>query len=385
MLTAPEVAPSRFRWDRLTYASAVGYAVLVCALSIGVVLGELREQFHLSGVVAALHGSTFGIGLLVSGAFGVRAIDRVGRRTAMIIAVSLVGVGVTVFVLGPAWPVTLAGTVMSGLGGALLVMLMPGIISDHHGEHRAAAFAAVNAVPGAVGVAFALLIGAAIATGWSWRIPYLGLTVVCLVALVAVGRRAVLPAGERHGRFRIAGFLDREVLRPWLHLINAALVDFTPGVWAVVYLHEVGGASDGAAPALSCVFGVMMFVSRLAVPAFLRRSERWTLPLGYVVTALGAVLMVTGPGLAVRVAGLALIGFGAAPLYPLTVDRFYSAVGHRQDSVSMGAFCALASGVAVTAGPLALGVLADIVGLQYGMLVVPALCVVAVVTQRRPA
>ena len=52
-------APARFRWDRLTYASALGYCMLVAALSVGVVLGELRDQFHLDGVIAALHASTF--------------------------------------------------------------------------------------------------------------------------------------------------------------------------------------------------------------------------------------------------------------------------------------------------------------------------------------
>ena len=48
----------------------------------------------------------------------------------------------------------------------------------------------------------------------------------------------------------------------------------------------------------------------------------------------------------------------------------------------MGAYCALASGVAVTLGPLALGVLADAVGLRWAMLVVPVLAAVGAVTQR---
>ena len=81
-MTSATDAPTRFRWDRLTYASALGYCVLVSGLSVGVVLGELRAQFHINGVIAAMHGSTFGVGLLVSGVWGVGVVDRIGRRTA---------------------------------------------------------------------------------------------------------------------------------------------------------------------------------------------------------------------------------------------------------------------------------------------------------------
>ena len=42
-----------FRWDRLTISIALGYCLLVVALSAGVVLGELRSELHISGVIAA--------------------------------------------------------------------------------------------------------------------------------------------------------------------------------------------------------------------------------------------------------------------------------------------------------------------------------------------
>ena len=83
--------------------------------------------------------------------------------------------------------------------------------------------------------------------------------------------------------------------------------------------------------------------------------------------------MCFAPGLPLKVIGLVIVGLGGAPLYPLTVDRFYQRAGHALDAVSLGAFCALASGVAVTLGPLALGVLADSVGLRWALLVVPVL------------
>ncbi|HQZ35864.1 MAG TPA: MFS transporter [Ilumatobacteraceae bacterium] len=375
-------APPSFRWDRLTYSSALGYCLLVAGLSIGVVLGELRDQFRISGVVAALHGSTFGIGLLFAGVFGVRLVDRIGRVRALRLSAAGLAGGVVVFCVGPSWPITLLGTAFTGLGGALLVMVMPGLISDHHGEHRAQAFAAVNAAPGVAGVAFSLVVGAALSAGWSWRPPYLVLTAVFTIALAVVALPVRVPEGQRQGTFSLRHFRDREVMVPWLFIVNAVLAEFSVGIWIVAYLREVGHASAGLAPIIASVFGVMMFATRVTLPTLLRVWGDATISYSFVIIGLGATVMCLGPGLAWKTAGLVLVGFGAAPLYPLTVDRFYHRADHALDAVALGAYCALASGVAVTLGPLALGVLADAVGLRWALLVVPALATVGAVTQR---
>ena len=356
--------------------------MLVAALSVGVVLGELREQFGLSGVVAALHGSTFGIGLLVAGVWGVRVVDRLGRRTTLQYATIAMLAGVVLLCLGPAWPVTLFGTVLSGLGGAMLVMVMPGLISDHHGEHRATAFAAVNGAPGLAGLLFSFVIGGALAAGLSWRGPYLAITALFAAALAFVAWPVDVPEGDRQADFSLKPFADPEVRTPWLHIVNAVLTEFTVGIWAVTYLHEVGKASSGLAAVVASVFGIMMFVVRLILPRLLARFGDATIMLSFLTIGFGALVMAFAPGLPLKVVGLTIVGFGGGPLYPLTVDKFYGRAGHKLDSVSMGAFCALASGAAVTLGPLALGVLADQVGLRWALLVVPVLAVLGAVTQR---
>ena len=375
-------APRSFRWDRLTYSSALGYCLLVAGLSVGVVLGELREQFQISGVVAALHGSTFGIGLLVAGVFGVGLVDSIGRARALQLSAAGLAGGVVMFCVGPSWPITLLGTAFTGLGGALLVMVMPGLISDHHGEHRAAAFAAVNAAPGVAGVAFSLVIGGALSAGWSWRPPYLILTAMFTIALAFVALPVRVPEGPREGTFSLRHFRDRKVMVPWLFIVNAVLAEFSVGIWAVTYLREVGHASAGLAPIIASVFGVMMFATRVAIPTLLRWWGDATISYSFVIIGVGATVMCFGPGLGWKTAGLVLVGFGGAPLYPLTVDRFYRRADHALDAVALGAYCALASGVAVTLGPLALGILADAIGLRWALLVVPALAAIGAVTQR---
>ena len=381
-MTSTVDQPTVFRWDRLTAASALGYCLLVSALSVGVVLGELREQFDISGVIAALHGSMFGIGLLASGVWGVAFVDRIGRGKALRLSAVAMIVGIAAFCLGPSWPVTLAGTALGGFGGALLVMVMPGLISDHHGEHRAAAFAAANGAPGVAGVAFSLVIGVTLAAGGSWRVSYLALTGCIAIALVLVAYPVSLPQGAGEIHFSLSHFRNRDVLVPYLYIVNAVLTEFTIGVWSVVYLKEVGNTSGGTASALGAVFGLTMFLGRMVMPATMRRFGAATLSASFTLLAIGGLVMCLAPGLPAKVLGLTLVGWGGAPLYPLTVDRLYRRADGQVDSVSLGAICALASGTAVTIGPLAMGVVADAVGLRWAILVVPALAVLGAVTQR---
>ncbi len=384
-MTSSPAATAKFRWDRLTYSSALGYALLAGGQSIGFVLGELRHQFELSGVTAALHGSVFGVSALILGYFGVPIVDRLGRRTSLLVAAAGITIGITTFCLGPAWPVTLAGATIAGLCGSLLAIVMPGLISDHHGEHRAAAFAAVNGAVGLTAVTFSLVVGGALALNWSWRPPYLILTAIIVLILMAVAWPVAVPESTRHSNFTLAHLRDRDVFVPWLHLLNAIFPEMATAVWATTYLKEVGHASGGLASAFAGAFGVAMFLSRQVVPRIVRRFGDAAVSSCFIILAIGSLLMVFGGGLLPRVLGLTIVGVGAGPLYPLDVDRLYLAAEHKIDSVSLGAICILAAGVAITLGPLALGVLADSIGLRRALLIVPASCVVGAITQwRRP-
>lgn len=376
------VETTKFRWDRFTIASALGYCLLVAGLSAGAVLAELRDQFGISGFVTALHGSTFGIGLLIVGVWGVALVDRSGRRDALRFSFVCLVVGIVLFCTGQTWQLTLAGTAFTGFGGALYVMVMPGLISDHHGEHRATAFAAVNGVPGVLGVSISLAIGGALALGWSWRLPYLVVSAVVVGVLSAVALPVRVPEVRSAQAFTLRHFRRREVLVPWLFIVNAVLTEFTVGIWGTTFLREVGNASSGAAPALAGLFGVAMFVSRMVLPRTMRLLGSSTITVSFLVLGVGALMMVFVPGLPAKVLGIVIVGFGGGPLYPLTVDRLYEQAGGFLDSVSLGAIGAMASGAAVTLGPLVLGVLADSVGLRTAMFIVPALAVVGAITQR---
>ena len=369
----------------------MAYCVMVTGLSIGLVFGELRSQLRLDATVTALHGSTFGVGMLVAGLAGNRIVAAFGRARVFWVACASVTTGLMIFCAGQVVAVTLAGATISGFAGAAIVMVMPGLVADHHGEQRAPAFAAINAYPALCGVAMALVVGAAIGAGLSWRWTFVALGLAMFAALAAVGRRAAIPPAENVRSHSPLGLLRHApIRRAWRDLILAVMVEFPIGVWATVYLKEVGHAGAGSAPVLSSMFGVAMFASRLLLPALQARVGAHTREWALAATGLGATGLWLVPSLPAKVAALAIVGFGAGPLYTSSVDRLYRSAGaggaaEGVDSQRMGALCALASGVAVTCSPLALGVIADSIGLRDAVLLVPVLAAVALAAGRGAA
>ena len=374
-LTEPET--SAFRWDRVTASSALAYCVLAAAISIGLVLGELRSQLHLNGTVTALHGSTFGLGMILAGAFGSRVVARFGRLRVFWTASTAVVAGVVLFCVGHIVAVTLLGATLSGFSAAAIVMVQPGLIADHHGPHRSAAFAAVNAYPPLCGVTIALVIGVALSRGVSWRVAFVTFTLLLFALLVGVGRKASIPRSTASNPEPLrALFRTAAVRRAWRDLALAVMTEFPIGIWGTVYLKEVGHSSAALAPVLASTFGLCLFGCRLLIP---RLQSLFGSSLGdwsIAATGAGALVLWMVPSLPGKVAALAIIGFSAGPLYSTSVDRLY-AVAPTMDTNAIGSLAALASGVAVSSSPLALGVLADIVGLRRAILIVPVLAAIA--------
>jgi hypothetical protein len=114
-------------------------------------------------------------------------------------------------------------------------MATPGVISDHHGEHRAAAFT-VNAIPAVAGVAFSLLVGAVRRHLVASRTASPALRRFFVVAATCTHPRAPPARSPRH--------FATTVKVQFAFMINATLAEFTVGIWGVGYLRG-GGASTG--------------------------------------------------------------------------------------------------------------------------------------------
>ncbi len=366
--------------------SSLGYCVMTTMISVGATFGQLRAELGTSATVTALHGSTFGVGMFAAGLFGNRLVHRIGRARAFYGACLLVVVGLALYCVGRSVAITLPGAVIGGQAAAMIAMIQPGLIAEHFGVHRSRAFTAVNAAPAIAAVLTAVAIGGAINAGWSWRPVLFGMALAFCAATFIAGSRTTLPVARSVQReFAPRRLLVKATRRGWREVVLATIVEFPIGVWATVYLKEIGGSSPGAAPILAAAGGVAMFASRLVMPWMLRRFGPNLREIALVCVGLGALGLWAAPHLWLQVAAIAAIGFAAGPLFNTSVDRFHAIVPN-MNTETFGALCSLATGLAVSIGPLALGVIADAVGLHTAILTMPLVAfIVFAIARRMPA
>jgi fucose permease len=141
-------------------------------------------------------------------------------------------------------------------------------------------------------------------------------------------------------------------------------LEITAGLWAFLYLTEGRGVSATVAGICVSAYWASLFVGRVVQGFLVERVGTTRILVGSLIGLLaGSVLVaVPGPGW-LAVAGLMVIGFAAAPVFPLltltTKDRVGVAHADRTIGVQMGA-----SGLGGALIPAGVGVLIDRVGEQ---------------------
>jgi fucose permease len=144
--------------------------------------------------------------------------------------------------------------------------------------------------------------------------------------------------------------------------------------WGADFLdHSAGLSRAAAATALSAFFAAML-AGRVAGSRLARRIEAaHLLPLALGLALVGFPLLWLGRAPLLGVLGLLLLGLGIANVYPLTIAVAVKAAGAQRDQAA--ARLLVAGGSAVLLAPLALGALADQVGITRAFgVVAPLLC-----------
>jgi MFS family permease len=353
------------------------YAVLACLgfmlNGLGAVLAPLQADLQVSRTQVAFYPTLFAAGLLAVGTFGGPLVARAGRPLALQAALAALMLGGSLLAV-PARAVTLAGAVLLGAGGALLVQLVPALLAGLHPQAVTAAVGEANAVSSTASVVAPLAVAAALAGGLGWRLGYLGFPLAALAVLLLRARRTALPAPPDP---RTGSPADDSgaapMLGPWTDVLLAVSAEFCMVFWAPSALADWHGATADQAPAVAALFLVGMAGGRaLAAPV-----TRW-LPTARAVLLAGSGLAAVGfavfwavPTLALAGAGLLVAGLGLALLYPATVSRAVAAWPHAPDRAAARA--ALASGLAIGGAPYLLARLADTTGLRPAYLLVPLL------------
>ena len=369
---------SRGRATWLLYGVFSSMAFLLNGL--GAVLPPLQKELHVSRGQVAFYPSLFAVGLVVVGLVGGPLVNRIGRAIAVRLAIAVMVAG-GLLIAAPAQVATLFGALLVGLGSALLIQLVPAILTAAQPQAPAAAIGEANGLASAASVLAPLAVAAALAAGLGWRAGYLAAPLLALAALTLPAWRLEIPDAATHASEPSGA--PSAMLGRWLDLLLAVSVEFCMVFWAASAFIAWDRATLSQAPALASLFLVGMATARaLSARIIGRIPDQRALILACAAAALaGFALFWAAPTLTLAAAGLLVTGLGVALLYPTTVSRVIAAWPHAPDRASARA--ALGSGLAIGVAPFVLAQASDRIGLRAAFLIVPVLLLVLAVRAGR--
>jgi fucose permease len=356
---------------RLTWYAYLLSGFFIFIINIqGSIIPFLRDELQLSYAAVSLHPSALAAGMIATGFYTERVVAAIGRRWTCVIGVIGCVAGLLAICVAGDAATSIGGCALVGLAGGMLPGVVGGLLADLHRGARDQAFIECGAGAYACAIIANLATGVAAAFAFGWRGALL-FGVAGGLALVAVFSRDAMP--EASHAIRRTG--ERMPAASWAFLVMLGLgvaLEMTMLLWSPAYLEQVAGLSRPAAVTAAAAFPAAMLVGRLAGSVLVRRVAPAILyPATLCLIAPAFLAFWGGFPAAVTLFGLFLAGLAVALLYPLSLSFAVGAAGAAGAVAS--ARSGLASGAAVLTAPVALGALADCVGLSRAYLIAPIL------------
>jgi MFS family permease len=374
---ATEESPApAYRRDRLTWAAFSGllaFGLLNAAL--GPALPYLRAAEHISYVASALHQVAFALGGGLAGLLAIRTEGHLGRGAT--IRLGLLGAAVAGLGLGygDAVVVTVAAAFVVSLFGTSALVRMWAALADAHGERRTVAMAEGEVSVSLGGIVMPLLVAGVAATTLGWRFSFVIGGLLVAAAALAMGTVRIPPPASR--RSAAGGGSRRVVLMPTLVVVLAIVaLEFSLSFWLASYLNDAVGLGRGLAVILVSGLYAGNLVGRVVTSHLARRSgsER-LLAAALAVGLVGVSILLAAHGAVAAILGVAVAGMGVGAMFPLASSLHVGASSRNADG-AIGQVLAIAAIGQIT-GPLAVGAIAQGGGLRGGLLILPALILIA--------
>jgi fucose permease len=372
---------------RLTWYAYLLSGFFTFIISIqGNIIPFLRDELRLSYAAVSLHPSALAAGMMATGLYTERVLAAIGRRrTCMLGVAGCIGGLLAIFAAGNAAS-SIAGCALVGLTGGMLPGIVGGLLADLHRGARDQVFTECGAVTYACAITANLATGIAAAFAFGWRGALL-FGVASGLLLAAIFFRDPMPEAPRRALQTSA----RVPAASWAFLFMLGLgvaLEMTMLLWSPAYLEQVAGLPRTAAVTAAAAFPAAMLLGRSAGSVLVRRVAPAILyPATLCLIAPGFLAFWGGFPAPVAVFGLFLSGLAVALLYPLSLSFAVGVAGPAGAAAS--ARSGLAAGTAVLTAPIALGAMADHVGLSRAYLIAPILaaaillCFVAARTMER--
>ncbi|WP_326559584.1 MFS transporter [Micromonospora sp. NBC_01796] len=341
---------------------------------LGVGWPSIRAAFGVPTEAVGLLLTAGTIGYLTSSVAAGFTLARVGVGWLLAGSTALASIALTGYALAPVLTVMIVSALVLGLGS--------GAVDSGLNAYAASAFGPrhMNWLHAFFGLGVALgplIMTSAISAGLSWRWGYgivasaqVLLALAFVLTVRAWDRRTVTPDGtSEHAagptRLPIAATLALPAV--WTGALAFAVyvgVEVGAGLWAFLLLTEGRHVSATVAGICVSIYWGSLFVGRVVQGLVAERLGSVAVLRGSLIgMAVGAALVaVPGPG-ALAVTGLAIIGFAAAPVFPLltltTADRVGVAHADRTIGLQIGA-----AGLGGALLPAGIGVLLSRLGVE---------------------
>ena len=357
----------RFTW--LAYLSLAFYAYFLNVL--GPITPFLKEELSLSYTVSSFHFTAFAVGILLIGLSGHLLVQRIGRWRSLWIGVIGMSLSALLLLTGRIPAITIGASFLMGLVGSLILAIVPAALSDGHGELRAVALSEANMLSSVVATAAPLMVGwfAHFTGGWRLALGIVAFTPILMFLGLGRGTTSA-EASPIEERTQLNQPLPTLFWIYWLAIVLGVSVEFCMIFWGADYLeHVLGMIKANAAQALS-LFLAAMILGRITGSRLVQSfSARTVVTVSILIASIGFLVFWRTESVFVGLSGLFITGLGVANLYPLLLSLTIGAAKGNTGQASARA--TLASGTAILALPLALGRLADGVGIRsaYGIVV----------------
>lgn len=365
--------PLTFHRDRFTWLAYLSLACYGYFLNVlGPITPFLKDELQLTYTVSSFHFTAFAVGILFIGLGGHLIIQRLGHQRALWLGLFGMSLGALFLLAGRSPVITIGASFLMGLIGSLILAIIPAALSDQHGEMRAVALSEANVTASLFATSAPLLVGwfAHSSGGWRWA---LGL-MACIPILMFLGLgkdSSPAIASVTAEPARTEKPLPALYWMYWVAIVLGVSVEFCMVFWSSDFLEQRLGMEKAASAQAVSLFLAAMILGRVLGSRLVQRySTRAVVSVSILIASFGFLLFWRTPGSGTVLSGLFLTGLGVANLYPLMLSLAISAADG--STVQAGARATLASGTAILALPLALGRLADMVGIgaAYGLVFV---------------
>jgi MFS family permease len=367
-----------YRRDSFTWLVFAGlFTVGFFQAALGPALPYIRSAEHLSYLPAAVLQAAFAIGGGTAGLLSAARIppgSRVLILRAGVAGMAAAGIGLA-YANAFAQSVT-AAFFVSLLGTSATIRFWAGL-ADQHRETRTVAMTEGEVAVSVGGIVVPVAVSAAADTVLGWRSAFLlGVVVAAGVVIVSAVIRIPAEAGvarnQRPGRPAAA-----HRLQPLLVVVFAVVaLEWSLSFWLASYLNDGVHLGRGLAVAMVSVLYAANLAGRLIASRLARRmATRRLLAICLGVALCGLPLLLADTQAVAAAFAITVAGIGIGASFPLT-SSLHVGTSDRTSTVAVGQVMATAA-IGQLAGPLVVGVVAEVTSLRVGLIMLPALTLLA--------